>query len=130
MRLPEAARAGDLLLHPVIRQLHRGAIEQARETGGLDVPSWLDAVAPADSAAVTAMMMDDGLAGVADPAGRLRKLTVRLELSRVEAEIDMNGRMQREAQARGDSAAARALMARGLELRQTKERLQAELQRP
>jgi len=67
---------------------------------------------------------------VADPAGRLRKLTVRLELSRVEAEIDMNGRMQREAQARGDSGVARALMARGLELRQTKERLQAELQRP
>jgi len=118
----------------VIRQLHRGAIEQARETGGLDVPSWLDATAPADraafSAGVTAMMMDDDLAGVADPAGRLRKLTVRLELSRVEAEIDMNGRMQREAQARGDSGAARALMARGLELRQTKERLQAELQRP
>jgi DNA primase len=134
LRLPEAARAGDLLLHPVIRQLHRGAIEQARETGGLDVPSWLDATAPADraafSAGVTAMMMDDDLAGVADPAGRLRKLTVRLELSRVEAEIDMNGRMQREAQARGDSGAARALMARGLELRQTKERLQAELQRP
>ena len=129
-RLPEAARAGDLLLHPVIRQLHRAAIEQTRETGALDVPSGLHAAAPPERAAVSAGMMDDDLSGVADPAGRLRKLTVRLELSRVEAEIDMIGRLQRDAQGRGDTAAARALMARGLELRQTKERLQTELQRP
>jgi DNA primase len=130
LRLPEAARAGDLLLHPVVRQLHRTAIEQVRQEGALDMPSWLDSAAPAERAILSGAMMDDGLAGVADPAGRLRKLTVRLELSRVEAEIDMNGRLQREAQTRGDSAAARALMGRGLELRQTKERLQAELQRP
>jgi DNA primase len=134
LRLPEAARAGDLLLHPVVRQLHRAAIEQTRETGALEVPAWLDVVAPGErpavSAAVTVMMMDDDVSGVADPPGRLRKLTVRLELSRVEAEIDMNGRLQRDAHARGDAAAARALMTRGLELRQTKERLQGELQRP
>ena len=48
----------------------------------------------------------------------------------MEAEIDMNARLQREAQARGDEAAARALSVRGIELRKTKEGLQAALQRP
>ena len=76
------------------------------------------------------MMDESDLSGVAGGTRRQRELTVRLELSRVEAEIDMNGRLQRDAQGRGDTAAARALMARGLELRQTKERLQVELQRP
>jgi len=100
------------------------------ETGKLDVPAWLDA-APADHRPViAAAVMDESLAGVADPAGLLRKLTLRLELSRVEAEMEMNVRLMKEAHARGDEAAQRALSLRGIELRKTKEGLQAALQRP
>ena len=75
-------------------------------------------------------MMDDSLAKSEDPPGLLRKLATRLELSRVDAEIDMNSRMQRDAQERGDEATLRALSVRGIELRKTKERLRTALQRP
>jgi len=54
----------------------------------------------------------------------------RLEILRVDAEMTMNTRLQKEAQARGDDAALRALAVRGIELRKTKEGLQAALQRP
>ena len=46
LRTPEAARAGELLVHPTLRQLHRAAAEQVAETGKLDVPAWLDAAPP------------------------------------------------------------------------------------
>ena len=49
---------------------------------------------------------------------------------RVDAEITMNTRLQKDAQARGDDAALRALAVRGIELRKTKEGLLAALQRP
>ena len=42
----------------------------------------------------------------------------------------MGARLQREAHARGDEATLRALSVRGMELRKTKEGLQAALQRP
>ena len=74
--------------------------------------------------------MDERFAKLADPAGYLRKLVIRLELLRVEAEISMNTRLQKEAQARGDRRGTAALAARGIELRQTKEGLKAALQRP
>jgi hypothetical protein len=74
--------------------------------------------------------MDGSLAEVADPAGLLRKLVTRLELSRLDAEIEMSARLSREAHQRGDEAAQRALSLRGIELRKTKEGLQAALQRP
>jgi hypothetical protein len=67
---------------------------------------------------------------VGDPPSLLGKLASRLELLRVEAEIAMNTRLQREANARGDEEAARALAVRGIELRKTKEGLLAALQRP
>ncbi len=75
-------------------------------------------------------LMDGSLAEVADPTGLLRKLVTRLELLRLDAEIDMSARLSREAHARGDEAAQRALSIRGMELRKTKEGLQAALQRP
>jgi len=79
---------------------------------------------------VAAALMDGSLAEVADPPGLLRKLATRLELSRVDAEIEMSARMSQAAHARGDEAAQRALNNRGMELRKTKEGLQAALQRP
>ena len=55
---------------------------------------------------------------------------IRLEILRVNAEIAMNTRLQKEAQAQGDDAALRAHAVRGIELRKTKEGLLAALQRP
>jgi hypothetical protein len=130
LRTPEAARAGDLLLHPILRRLHRAAAAAVAETGGLEISSWLDAAPAEQRSKVAAALMDGSLAAVSDPPGLLRKLAARLELLRVEAEIAMGARLQREAHARGDDATLRALSVRGMELRKTKEGLQAALQRP
>ncbi len=129
-RRPEAIRAGDLLVHPVLRQLHRTAAAQVAETGRLQIETWLDAAAPAERSALAAALMDTTLTEVADPPSLLGKLANRLELSRVDAEITMNTRLQRETHARGDEEAARALAVRGIELRKTKEGLLGALQRP
>ena len=130
LRAPEASRAGELLLHPTLRQLYRMAATMVAETGKLDVPAWLDAAPVEQRKTVTAGLMDGSLAEVADPPGLLRKLATRLELLRLDAEIEMSARLSREAHARGDEAAQRALSIRGIELRKTKEGLQAALQRP
>ena len=130
LRTPEATRAGDLLVHPLARQLYRAAAEQVAETGGLDIPGWLETVALAERAVIASTLNDDRFAKLADPAGFLRKLVIRLEILRVDAEIAMNTRLQKEAQARGDEDASNAHSRRGVELRQTKEGLKAALQRP
>jgi DNA primase len=130
LRASEAARAGELLLHPTVRQLYRMAAAMVAETGKLDVPAWLDSAPVAQRPTVAAGLMDGSLAKVADPGSLLRKLTTRLELLRLDAEIEMSARLSREAHARGDEAAQRALSIRGMELRKTKEGLQAALQRP
>ena len=130
LRAPEASRAGELLVHPMIRQLYRMAASMVAESGKLDVPAWLDSAPVGERKTVAAGLMDGSLAEVADPASLLRKLTTRLELLRLDAEIEMSARLSREAHARGDEAAQRALSIRGMELRKTKEGLQAALQRP
>jgi DNA primase len=127
---PESTRAGELLLHPTLRQLHRMAVAMVAETGKLDVPVWLDAATVEHRKTIAAGLVDGSLAEVGDPPGLLRKLATRLELSRLEAEIEANGRQTREAHARGDEAAQRALNNRGMELLKTKKGLQAALQRP
>lgn len=127
---PDAARAGELLLHPTLRQLHRMAATIVAETGRFDVPTWLDAAPVEQRAIISGAVMDRSLDAVADPASWLRKDVIRLELLRLDAEIEMNARMSQEAHARGDEAAQRALNNRGIELRKTKEGLQAALQRP
>jgi len=129
LRTPEAARAGDLLVHPLARQLYRAAAEQAA-SGGLEIPAWLDTAAPADRATLASALRDEKFAKLADPAGYLRKLVVRLEILRVDAEMMMNTRLQKDAQARGDEDASNAHSRRGVELRQTKEGLKTALQRP
>jgi DNA primase len=127
---PEAGRGGDLLVHPLARQLNRAAVELSAGTGTLDVPAWLETVGVADRATIATALKDERLAGLADPPGYLRKLVVRLEILRVDAEIAMNTRMQKDAQSRGDEDASNALSRRGVELRQTKEGLKTALQRP
>ena len=57
---------------------------------------------------IASALKDDRFAELANPAGYLRKLVIRLEILRVDAEIAMNTRLQKEAQARGDDAALRA----------------------
>ena len=99
-------------------------------TGINSASAWLDGAPPAERTAIAAAFMDGVVTDVADPPKHLEKLVVRLELLRVEAEIGMNTRLQREAQTRGDEAAGMALVARGIELRKTKEGLLAALQRP
>ncbi len=126
----EATRGADLLVHPLARQLHRAAVELAADTGALDVPAWLDKAGVADRATIATALRDERFAGLADPPGYLRKLVIRLEILRVNAEIAMNTRLQKEAQAQGDDAALRAHAVRGIELRKTKEGLLAALQRP
>jgi DNA primase len=130
LRSPDAARAGELVIHPTLRQLQRAAVAAVSETGKLEIPSWLDGAPAAHRSAVASALMDGSLAEVADPAGLLKKLAARLEILRVDAEIAMGARLQREAHARGDDATLRALSIRGMELRKTKEGLQAALQRP
>ena len=73
LRSADAARAGELLVHPLLRQLHRAAIEQVTAGGELAVPAWLDS-APADVRATGAAAMMDASAKSEDPPGLLRKL--------------------------------------------------------
>jgi DNA primase len=129
LRSADAARAGELLVHPTLRQLYRVAVEQVTVGGALDVPTWQNTAPPDVRATVASAMMDES-AKTEDPPGLLRKLATRLELSRVNAEMDMNSKMQRDAQERGDEATLRALSVRGIELRKTKEGLRTALQRP
>jgi DNA primase len=130
VRTPEAIRAGDLLIDPALRQLHRAAVEQVGATGRIDVASWLDAAGPDVRPTVAAALMDGSIASVPNAQGHLRKLVARLEILRVDAEMSMNKRLLTEARTRGDDDTARAILMRGIALQQTIEGLQATLKRP
>jgi DNA primase len=127
---PEAARAGELLFDPSLRQLHRAATEQVAATGRIDEAAWLDAAPVGVRPAVAAAVWDDAVAHVPNAQSQLRKLVARLELSRVDAEIAMNEKQLEAARTRGDEDTVRALIRRGIELKQTKLGLKAALERP
>lgn len=127
LRTPDAARMGELLVHPTARQLHRKAIEQGGGLGKLDLGAWLEGAPPELAKEISSALMTGRLAEIADPAGFLAMLVVRLELLRVEAEISLNGRLQREAHTRGNEEEMLALASRGIELSKTKEGLKAAL---
>lgn len=127
---PEAARAGQLLVDPSLRRAFRVASEQIAADQRIDVPAWLESASPEVRATLAAAMMDRGISSAPDPAAQLRKLAIKLETLRVDAEMTENERQLREARTRGDEATIRALSVRGIELRQTKERLQTASQRP
>jgi DNA primase len=127
---PTATRAGDLLLHPALRQLLRAANEQVTAEGGLQIPVWLDSAQPDVRARVDAAMLDESFTKTEDAAGLLRKLATRLELSRVDAEIAMNDKLMAAARGRGDEEQARSMIRRGMELTKTKLGLKGALERP
>jgi DNA primase len=127
---PEAARAGELLVDVGARQLFGAARNAIATSGRLDVPEWLQG-GPADvRRSVSAALMDAGLSQADNPSAKLRALSARLELQRVEAEISMTARLLEQARSRGDSAATLAMMVRGIELDKTKHGLKSALQRP
>jgi len=127
---PEAARAGELLVDPGARVMFAGAREGIASSGRLDVPAWLEG-GPADiRRSLSAAMMDAGVSRADNPAAKLRALSCRLELQRVEAEISMTARLLEQARSRGDSSATQAMMVRGIELDKTKQGLKSALQRP
>jgi len=127
---PEAARAGELLVDVGARQLFGAARNAIATSGRLDVPQWLQG-GPADvRRSVSAALMDAGLSQADNPSAKLRALSARLELQRVEAEISMTARLLEQARSRGDSAATLAMMVRGIELDKTKHGLKSALQRP
>ena len=107
LRTPEAARGGRAAGPPAVRQLYRAAAEQVARDRAHRRPG----LARHGRGRPMRAHGGDGADGRqprrASPirAGYLRKLVTRLELLRVDAEIAMNTRLQREAQARGDEAA-------------------------
>jgi DNA primase len=130
VRMPEAARAGELLIDPALRQLYRAAAEEVAASGRIEIAAWLEAAAPDVRRTVVAALMDGSMSQLPDPAGALRKLVAKLELLRLDAEISMNDRQVDAARSRGDDDAVRAMIRRGIELNQTKLGLKAALERP
>jgi DNA primase len=130
VRTPEAARVGDLLVDPALRQAYRAAAEQVAATQRIDVPAWLESAAPDVRTTLTSALGDGSLAQLPDPAAHLRTLLAKLEILRVNAEISMNERQVKDARSRGDEEAVRAMMLRGIELKQVKEGLEAARKRP
>src|SRR6185369_684570 len=127
---PEARRGGELLIDADMRRLFRAAAEQLGATGRIDIPTWLDAAPPEARHTVALALHDGSIAKIADPAAALRKARTKLELLRVEAEIKRNGADLDSARTEGNEAAARAMMLRGIELKQTVQGLKAALERP
>lgn len=126
----EAARAGDLLVDPAARELYRAARLALADSGRLDVPAWLEGGPPDVRRSLSAALMDGGVSQSENPSAKLRALTARLELQRVEAEISMTIRLLEQARSRGDSSATQAMIVRGIELDKTKQGLKSALQRP
>ncbi|HEY5091541.1 MAG TPA: DNA primase, partial [Polyangia bacterium] len=83
---PEAARAGQLLVDPSLRRAFRVASEQIAADQRIDVPAWLESASPEVRATLAAAMMDRGISSAPDPAAQLRKLAIKLETMRVDAE--------------------------------------------
>jgi DNA primase len=125
-----AARAGEMLVDPAARQLFRLLQEATTAQRHLDVPGWLESAPAETRRSLAAALMDEGMAKAENPPTKLRALTARLELRRVEAEISMTRQLLNQARGRGDDSEAIAIMKRGIELDQTKQGLKAALQRP
>jgi hypothetical protein len=129
-RSADAARGGELMIHPATRQLFRRFNEQIAFGGNFDTPAWLESAEVGVRDTVSKAMMDGSIAKVSDPGAAFSKLCAKLQLLRLNAEIAMNRRLQEEAQDRGDVDAVRATSVRGIELKRNKQGLEAALQRP
>jgi len=126
----EAARGGDLLVDPAARELYRTARQALADNGRLDVPAWLEAGPPDVRRSLSAALMDGGLSQADNPSAKLRALTARLELQRVEAEISRTAQLLEQARSRGDVDGVNAAMRRSLELGTARQGLKTALQRP
>jgi DNA primase len=127
---PEAGRAGDLLVDPAARELYRTARDALVNGGRLDVPAWLEAGPRDVRRSLSAALMDGGLSQADNPSAKLRALTARLELQRVEAEISRTVQLLEQARTRGDVDGINAAMKRHQELGFAKQGLKTALQRP
>ena len=126
----EAARGGDLLVDPAARELYRTARQALADNGRLDVPAWLEAGPPDVRRSLSAALMDGGRSQADNPSAKLRALTARLELQRVEAEISRTAQLLEQARSRGDVDGVNAAMRRSLELGTARQGLKTALQRP
>src|SRR3569832_414765 len=126
----EAARGGDLLVDPAARELYRTARQAPADNGRLDVPAWRDAGPPDVRRSLSAALMDGGHSQADNPSAKLRALTARLELQRVEAEISRTAQLLEQARSRGDVDGVNAAMRRSLELGTARQGLKTALQRP
>ena len=57
-RRPEATRVGELLVHPIVRQLYRTAAAEVADTGRLQIETWLDGAPPAERSAIAAAISE------------------------------------------------------------------------
>ncbi len=127
---PDASRILDLLVDPGVRRMFRRAVEDTRAGLKPDLPAWLDAAPEDIREAVSAALMEGRYDAVQGGPATLASLCARLERSRIEAEISAMGRQHKDALARGDEDAARAISLREIELIRTKQGLQQSHQRP
>ena len=116
----EALRILDLLRDPGIRQIYGTALDALRAGGRPDVPAWLDSGPPDIREHVGAALMDGRWSALEAADEALRALVLKLDRSRVDAELALAQRQHREALARGDEEEARAISMREMELIRTK----------
>jgi DNA primase len=116
----EAQRILDLLRDPGIRQIYGTALDGLRAGGRPDVPAWLDSGPPDIREHVGAALMDGRWSALEAADEALRALVLKLDRSRVDAELALAQRQHREALARGDEEEARAISMREMELIRTK----------
>ncbi len=116
----EAQRILELLRDPGIRQIYGTALDALRAGCRPDVPAWLDSGPPDIREHVGAALMDGRWSALEAADEALRALVLKLDRSRVDAELALAQRQHREALARGDEEEARAISMREMELIRTK----------
>jgi DNA primase len=126
----EAQRIQDLLVDPGVSQIYRIVLDALRRGERPDVPAWLDACAPDIREAVGAGLMREGFDAPDAAQQAFRALKTRLELSRVNAEIEKGKSDHKQALEQGDSEQARAILQREIELLRMKGELSNGLARP
>lgn len=119
----EAQQICDLLRDPGIREIYGAALGTLRAGGRADVPAWLDGGPTDIRDCVSAALMDGRWSTVEaldDAMRAMRALVLKLERSRVDAELVLAQRQYREALASGNEEEARAISMREMELIRTK----------
>ncbi len=116
----DASRSLELLVDPDVRQFCRRAVEAVQHGEPADVPTWLNDCSAETRLSIGSAVMDGRWDKIENVALALRTLVVRLERSRLEAEIALAKRQREEALAKGDEEEARAISKREMELIRSK----------